>query len=96
VWVPPVPVVPPVETLPPEPLPPVPVVPPVELLPPAPFVDPIVPEELHAADTANRSAQTLRNDDRIEKTCRYVACFVRKRARLLRSRTTFSRKRGLP
>jgi hypothetical protein len=50
------------------------------LLPPAPVVDPIVPEELHAADTANRTAQTLRNDERIENNWRYVACVVRKRS----------------
>ena len=85
---PPLPVAPPEAGVPPAPpelpplapAPPDAVAPPVGLLLPAPVVDPIVPEELHAADTANRTAQTLRNDDRIENNWRYVACFVRKRA----------------
>ena len=93
---PPLPVAPPEAGVPPAPpelpplapAPPDAVAPPVGLLPPAPVVNPIVPEELHAADTANRTAQSprgfgerevpLRNDNRIENNWRYVACFVRK------------------
>ena len=90
---PPLPVAPPEAGVPPAPpelpplapAPPDAVAPPVGLLPPSPVVDPIVPEELHAADTANRTAQTLRNDDRIENNWRYVACFVREKSPLGRS-----------
>ena len=95
------PALPPVALLPPLPPPPA-VVPPVGLLPPlepaappvppAPVGDPIVPEELHAADTANRTAQSARRfwerekpvtrDDRIQDNWRCVGCIVRKGSRL--------------
>jgi len=98
---PPLPVVPPEAGVPPAPpelpplapAPPDAVAPPVGLLPPDPVVDPVVPDELHAADTANRTAQSrrgfaerevpLRNDGRIDNSWRYVACFVRKREELV-------------
>ena len=81
---------------PPAVVPPVGLLPPLEPAappaPPAPVGDPIVPEELHAADTANRTAQSARRfwerekpvtrDDRIQNNWRCVGCIVRKGSRL--------------
>src|SRR5947208_1975394 len=72
---------PPVGTLPP-------LEPPAPPAPPAPVGDPIVDDEPHPADTANRAAQSARPlgaregpvtlDDRIDNHWRCVACIVRK------------------